>query len=305
MQGFSLFWKAQHSEDVWVQPHHYGPRFISTASVCHRSSCLPLLVLQSCWSVCGLPLKLPRWTLWKQSGPPRNADAGQPGHLCVLFMDLPHNGASRKARCFSYVCKMNVWFKGMHMKSSVAFWGTCIQADVKIHVLSGAESAGIELQENLGWKGCRKSLVQSPTLSRVSSETWPGYLGRFAVMAWKLLILTKHPAMPAIFLLGWVYQESEMQMKQCVGYNIQLGWFSQCHQVIVFISCSVTWHGHGSTDGLHTLTRVVPTLLWSCRKNTWQAIFRSSFSEYQDRCTFVNTNNKSMKACRRRVKWES
>lgn len=76
-----------------------------SASVCHCSSCLLLLVSKSC----SLPLKLPRWTLWKQSGPPRNEDAGQPGHLCVLFVDLPHNRASRKASCFSDMCKMSVW----------------------------------------------------------------------------------------------------------------------------------------------------------------------------------------------------
>lgn len=46
MQGVSLCRKAQHSEGV--KPHHFGPQFNSTASVCHCSLCLLLLLLKSC-----------------------------------------------------------------------------------------------------------------------------------------------------------------------------------------------------------------------------------------------------------------
>lgn len=88
--------------------------------------------------------------------PTRSTDIGQPGHLCSLFMDLSLNRVPWKASHFSYVCRMNIPFTGRHMKSSSAFWGTCIQTAVKIDGLSDnktlPENHRVTRAEE-GWRG--------------------------------------------------------------------------------------------------------------------------------------------------------
>lgn len=163
----------------------------------------------------------------KGARPTRNTDTGQPGHLCLLFMDLSLNRVPWKASWFSYACGTNIWFTGRHVKIS-AFWETSIQTAIKVYGWSATQNTGRELQGNWGWRGLERSLVhlsvRSPTHGKGSSETRTGLSWLFAVMSWKLPILAKHQAMSASFLLIWVYQEAEMQVKEYIGCdNAQFG----------------------------------------------------------------------------------
>lgn len=46
----------------------------------------------------------------------RNTDVGQPGHLCLLFVDLALSRALWKASWFPCACRMHIWFIGRHVK---------------------------------------------------------------------------------------------------------------------------------------------------------------------------------------------
>lgn len=55
-----------------------------------------------------LTLEIAMLNALKNARHTRNADVGQPGHLCLLFMDLALGRALRKASWFPCACRMHI-----------------------------------------------------------------------------------------------------------------------------------------------------------------------------------------------------
>lgn len=143
----------------------------------------------------------------------RNADVGQPGHLCLLFMDLALSRARRKASWFPCACRMDIWFIGKHVKVLV-FEGLAFKMLLKSTACQIHKPLAENHSVTWDWRGIYSTL---PLMARAAVTPDQVFGGIY------------HPTVSAFFLLGWIYWEAEMQMNQCTGYKkARFGWFSAC-----------------------------------------------------------------------------